>query len=174
MRGGTTDSEEESITTLADLYRDQLRDIYSVECQLVPALSELVSMATSEPLQRCLQQHIEETHRQKERLEAIGREHGWKLDGDPSKGMKGLIDGGHAHISEIAHPPARDFLIVAHTHRVEHYERAAYAVLLTLAARLGLHEDSIHLHSSMSEEQTMDTSLNQLAANELLVLISAK
>lgn len=167
-------SSNRSVTTLTDLYRDQLRDIYSVECQLIPALSELVSMVASEPLRRCLQQHVAETQRQKQRLESIGREHGWELGGDTSKAMKGLIAGGHAHIYKITHPPARDFLVVAHTHRVEHYECAAYAITLTLASKLGFHQDQVHLHTSLHEEQSMDTSLNQLADDELLDNIPAR
>lgn len=163
-----SDSGKQSINNLHGLYRDQLRDIYSVERQLIPALAELESMGESEPLRDQFRRQVEETRRQKERLEKIGQARGWDLGGDSSKAMEGLIDGGRSHVAEVDFPPARDFLIIAHTHRIKHYEIAAYAVTVSLADRLGLHEDSRLLSASLKEERATDESLSRLAADELL------
>lgn len=163
-----------SITSLRDLFLDQLRDIYSVECQLVPALAELELLGSSPALRQELQHHVGQTRRQKERLERIGGTHGWDLGGDPSKAMEGLIDGGRTHVVQVDFPPARDFLIIAHTHRIKHYELAAYTVIVTLAERLNLHGDAKLLGASMQEEQVMDRSLAHLAASELFDKIPAQ
>ncbi len=157
-----------SITTLDDLLLDQLRDIYSVECQLVPALEELASMCASQPLRQILEQHVEKTYRQKERLERIGRERGWDLGGDTSKAMEGLISGGRAHIKEVSFPPASDLLIVAHSHRIQHYELAAYMVTIALADRVGLEAEAKLLRASRDEEQQLDEVLKKLAEEELM------
>lgn len=156
------------MTSLQDLFLDQLRDLHSVERQLVPALEELASMASNDTLRRSLLRHAQDTRGQKERLEAIGREHGWDLEGDHSKAMEGLIEGGRSHVAEIDHPPARDFLIIAHSHRIEHYELAGYAVTIELAERLGLRDQSSLLRRSREEEQSMDEALTQIATRELL------
>lgn len=163
-----------AIANLHDLFRDQLRDIHSVECQLIPALAELESLGACEPLRRRFRRQVEETRGQKERLEAIGRARGWDLGGDPSKAMEGLISGGRAHVAKVDFQPARDFLIIAHTHRIKHYEIAAYAVTVTLADRIGLRQDAELLRASMEEERAMDESLTRLADQELLGEIPAE
>lgn len=161
-------SDGGSVTDLGDLLLDQLRDAFSVERQLIPALAELEAMANSLRLRRLIRKHVEETRQQVERLEKIGRARGWDLDGDPSKAMAGLIEGGRSHVAAVDFPPARDFLIVAHTHRIKHYELAAYAVTVSLADRLGFKEASELLRASRREEQAMDDSLARLASEELL------
>lgn len=156
----------QKITRVADLLLDQLRDVYSVELQLIPAFTELETLAASEPLRRHFQRQVEETRRQKERLEEIGRSRDWDLSGDKSKAMEGLIAGGRAHVIETDFPPARDYLITAHTRRIKRYEVAAYDVTIALADRLGLSE-SVLLQASLEEERQLAESLTRLST-ELL------
>ena len=163
-----------SIASLKNLYLDQLRDICSVERQLIPALGELEDLASSEPLRRLLRRHTEETRRQKERLEQIGRNLRWDLGGDSSQAMEGLIAGGRDHVAEVEFLPARDFLIIAHAHRIENYELAAYSVTVALADRLERGEDSRWLRASLDEERAVNDALTRLAYEDLLNAIPAE
>jgi ferritin-like metal-binding protein YciE len=161
------------IHTLQDLFIDQLRDIYSVECQLVAAQAELAVLANGAHLQGRLREHGAETRRHKQRLVDIGRAHGFDLEGGPSKVMEGLIAGGRAHLTEADDPYARDFLLIAHSHRIEHYEIAAYGVAVALARQIGLHAEAEMLSRSLNEEREMDAWLTRLASGKLLGRIPA-
>ncbi len=157
-----------STVSLCDLLLDQLRDVYSVEQQLIPAFAELESLATAPALRKHLRGEIARGREQAQRLERIGRSHGWDLGGDPSKAMKGLIEGGHAHVAEVEFLPARDFLIIAHSHRVKHYEMAAYAVTVTLAERIGLEDARASLQASLDEERASDEAFDSLTADAVM------
>lgn len=156
------------IQTLQDLLADQLRDLFSVESQLIAAQAELANMASGMHLQGRLREHGAETRRQRQRLLEIAANHHFDIEGDPSRGMEGLLAGGRSHILEAEAPEARDFLIIAHCHRIEHYEMAGYAVAAALAAQLGLDAEAELLNRSLNEEREMDRWLTRLAAATLL------
>jgi ferritin-like metal-binding protein YciE len=157
-----------AIQTLQDLFLDQLRDLFSVETQLVAAQTELAALASGSHLRGRLREHGMETRRHKQRLVEIARRHQFDLDGDPSRAMEGLIAGGREHLTEAEAPDARDFLIIAHSHRIEHYEMAAYGVAVALAGQLGLATEAELLSRSFNEEREMDRWLTRLAAATLL------
>lgn len=161
-------SREDSITDLKDLLRDQLRDLYSVETQLIPAFHELELLSPSATLRACMRENRETSERHQERLEDIGRARGWNLSGDTSKAMKGLIEGGHAHIASVEQSSARDLLIIAHTHRVKHYEMAAYHIVLMLSEQLGDEAEKRALQASLDEEQALDRALIKFAIDTVL------
>ncbi|MDP0499330.1 MAG: DUF892 family protein [Verrucomicrobiota bacterium JB022] len=168
-----SDTSQQRSVGLRDLYLDQLRDLYSVECQLIPAFEELAKLASCNNLQRLFERHVEETRLQQERLAAVGHAQGWDLGGDPSKAMEGLIKGGHAHIKDMPTPEARDVLIVAHTRRVKQYELAAYGIVEALAKRIGCRQDIERLRASADEEHAMDLALARLAEDDILDALPA-
>ena len=152
--------------TLADLLLDQLRDIFSVERQLGPAFKELEDLADAKTLRRHLRLQRAATCQQMQRLEEIGSSKGWKLGGDGSKAMEGLVAGGRSHVRETEFPPARDYLITAHARRIKRYEIAAYEVTFALAEKLGLPESAL-LKASLDEERQLAESLARISG-ELL------
>lgn len=156
-----------SIHTLRDLFFDQLRDLHSVESQLLEALPQLEQKATDPSLKQLFREHAEITMVQLERVGQIFEKYGEPLGEDQSKGMKGLLDGGDAHIAIATSSSVRDALIIAHTNRIEHYEIAGYGVAMAVAEALDLLEEADTLADSLKEEKEMDDAITRLAVGGL-------
>ena len=60
-----------SAKNLKDLFQEELKDIYTGESQILKTLPKLIRAAQSEELREALEQHLEETEGQKQRLETI-------------------------------------------------------------------------------------------------------
>ena len=60
-----------NMESLADVMRDELKDIYDAEKQLLKALPKLAKKASNAQLHQALEQHLQETEGHVERLEQI-------------------------------------------------------------------------------------------------------
>ena len=63
----------EETNPLEELLVDELKDIYSAENQIIKALPKMAKAASAPELKRAFERHLEETRRQVERLDQIGR-----------------------------------------------------------------------------------------------------
>ena len=82
------------IDTLSTLLQEELKDIYDAEKKLVKALPKMAKGASSPELRQALEEHLEVTKGQVQRLEQV-----FELLEKPAKaktcaGMKGLIEEG--------------------------------------------------------------------------------
>lgn len=156
--------------SLHDLYVHQLKDLYSAEDQLINALPTMAAKARHSQLKQAFESHLEETKRQKERLEQVFN----NLDEDPSgktcQAMKGLIKESNEFITEVENILANDAPdavidagLIADAQRVEHYEIAGYGTVCHYAEMLGRTEDLALLQSTLSEEKSADDKLNMIA-----------
>ena len=59
-----------TMSTVEDLLVDQIRDLYDAEKQLVRALPKMAKAASSDELRQAIEDHLEETTNQVQRLEA--------------------------------------------------------------------------------------------------------
>lgn len=148
--------------TPKDLFFDQLRDLHSVETQLVASLPTLVQRVSFPALAAAIARHAEETKRQAEVIASIFAVHNVEIGDDECKAMKGLIEGGDAHLEEVEVPTTRDLMMVAHCSRVEHYEIAAYGITLRLAQQLGLSDEAGLLSAILSEERAALAKLDEI------------
>jgi ferritin-like metal-binding protein YciE len=153
-----------SIAYPQDLFFDQLRDLYSVESQVILTLPELAEQAQNETLRRILTEAEGASVLQKQRLCEIFRRHAAEPGGDICKAMKGLIDGGNEHLAQTGDTVVRDLLLVAHTNRILHYEIAAYSFTATLAECAGFHREAAALNESLEEERKAAGRLASAAA----------
>lgn len=152
------------LSTPNDLFFDQLKDIYSVESQVILTLTDLADHATEEALKSLLLEHEGASERQKKTVSAILKRHGVDPGGDICKAMKGLIDGGNEHLAKAEDPLVRDLLLIAHWNRIEHYEIAAYGFTTSLARSLGLTRDAEELAEILEEETTTARQLAEIAS----------
>ena len=151
------------INSLRELYIDHLRDLYDAENQLLKALPKMAKEASSEELRQAIDEHLDETRGQVERLEEIFEQLGEKAKGKKCKGMQGLIEEGQETLDEDMEEDTKDAAIIAAAQRVEHYEISGYGTARTYATLLGENEASELLEETLKEEKETDQKLTQLA-----------
>jgi ferritin-like metal-binding protein YciE len=149
--------------TLEDLFVDQLKDLYNAEGQLITALPKMAKAAASEELRTALEEHLEETRVQQQRLERVFETLGKPAKGKTCKAMQGLVEEGKEVLEEDMSPAVKDAAIIAACQRIEHYEIAGYGCVRTYATLLGYEEAAALLDETLQEEGMADKNLNALA-----------
>jgi ferritin-like metal-binding protein YciE len=149
--------------TLADLFLDELQDIYDAEHRITKALPKLVKAATSPELQSALQKHLKETEGQITKLEQV-----FKSIGEPAKAKKcdatvGLLDEGDAIAKEFKGSPAINAALISAGQKVEHYEIASYGCLIEWAGMLGHDKAAGLLQQILDQEKGANDKLTELA-----------
>jgi Mn-containing catalase len=159
------ESSEGENEAIQELLVDQLRDILHAEKQLVKALPKMVKAARSSQLQRCFEQHLQETEQQVARLDECLSILGAKSRAKPCKGMMGIIEEGQEVIEESKDKDdaAADLALIGAAQRVEHYEISGYITARNLAQQLKHSAVVQYLSLSLGEEENADQLLNQIA-----------
>ena len=164
------------MVNLRDLLQHEIDDLYSAEEQIIDALPKMVEKATDSQLKRALNEHLQVTKRQKERLEKVKQlmeknnqersEPGFleKLfGGGKCKGTEGLIKEGEKLMGENMDSKVRDAAIIAAAQKIEHYEISGYGTARAYAMQLGLNEVEQLLTETLNEEYKADNDLTALA-----------
>jgi ferritin-like metal-binding protein YciE len=152
-----------SVATAEELFVDELKDIYSAEKQAVRAYPRLTKAVQSDELKQAMQEHLEQTKGQIERLDRIFEILDKRSSGKTCEGMKGLVEEAQTHVEEIEKGPVLDCAIIGALQRVEHYEIAAYGTVATLAEAMGQEEVKELLGETLEEEKETDERLTQVA-----------
>jgi ferritin-like metal-binding protein YciE len=147
------------ITTLQQLFVEQLKDLYSAETQLIDALPKMADAAHAAALKQGFRTHLAETKEHVRRLEKILKGLKQKPEGKTCKAMQGLVKEGSETISEDASPDVKDAALIAAAQRVEHYEIAGYGCARTYANLLGLKSEARVLETTLKEEAATDKKL---------------
>jgi len=151
------------MSSLHDLYVEQLKDLYSAEGQFLKCLPALAERTSSDPLKGAL-----------EDLHSLGRVHVDRLEqifmrleeaptGNRCKGMEGLIAEGRDLLGEDADPAVLDAGVIGSVQRTLHYEIASYGCVRTYAELLGDAAAVDALGSTLDEEVRADRALTELA-----------
>ena len=150
---------------IEELLVEQLRDLLNAEGQLVKALPKMAKAARSERLQLALENHLEETTLQVDRLKEVFQLIGVPAKAKPCRGMEGLIEEGNEVIAEGQEldDAAADLALIAAAQKVEHYEISAYGTARAMAGQAGLPTVSELLGKSLAEEEVADNLLTQVA-----------
>ncbi len=153
------------LETMEQLFIDELQDLYSAETQIIDALPKMIEKANSTELRQAFDTHLQQTRRQKERLDRIFDQLP-KVDRDDKtcKGIKGIIDEGEKLIKDAKDADVRDAGMIAGAQRVEHYEISAYGTARTYAQLLGRTEWARLLQETLDEEKQTDQLLNTIAS----------
>ena len=151
------------ITTLQEVFVDQIKDLYSAETQIIKALPKLAKAATSPELKKGFLHHLEQTKEHAARLETICQELDVKPTGKKCLATAGLVAEGEEAIEEDATPEMKDLMLIAAAQRVEHYEMAGYTCVCALAKALGHKEALKALSITLSEETATDAKLIALS-----------
>jgi ferritin-like metal-binding protein YciE len=156
-----------TVTTMEDLFLDEIRDLYDAEKQLTKALPKMAKAAASDQLREAFEQHLTETQRQVERLEEIFGQLDKRAVGKKCPAMQGLIAEGEDVIKEMEDSSVRDAGLIAAAQKVEHYEMSGYGSACAHARILGYVAAVPLLEQTLNEEKETDRRLNELAENSI-------
>ncbi len=152
-----------AIKSANDLFLNELKDIYSAEKQAVRAYPRLNKAVESQELKGALQQHLDQTKQQVERLDRIFEILEKRAGGKTCEAMKGLLEEAAEDVEEIEVGPILDAALIGGLQRVEHYEIAAYGTVVALAKAMGQDEIQQLLAQTLQEEKDTDQKLTEVA-----------
>lgn len=164
----------EKLVNLRELLEHEIDDLYSAEEQIIEALPKMVEKAGNPELKKALNDHLNVTKAQKDRLDKVKKllETGGKTEpgileklfgGTKCKGTEGLIKEGEKLMGEGMEPAVRDAAIIASAQKIEHYEISGYGTARAYAMQLGLSEVESLLTETLNEEYEADDNLTALA-----------
>jgi ferritin-like metal-binding protein YciE len=148
---------------LQDLLKADLKDVLHAENQIVKALPRMIRKASHPELQEALEQHLEETKEQVNRVEQVMGLLGMPVRAKTCKAMQGILEEGKEVMGEDAEDDVMDAALIGAAQKVEHYEIATYGTLCTYAELLGLEEAKRLLGQNLEEEKNTDQKLTDLA-----------
>lgn len=177
----------EKMINLRDLLMHEVQDLTSAEEQIIEALPAMIKKANNGTLKKSLQDHLEVTEMQLQRLDQVkqllenenggeesnGKERKGFLGGlfgggaHKCKGMEGLIKEGEKVMGEDMSPEVLDAAIIACAQKIEHYEICGYGTARAYARELNLGEVAELLEETLNEEYEADDLLTDLAVGKL-------
>lgn len=140
------------VATLRDVLMDELQDLLDAEKQLVRALPKTARAVSHPELESLLQEHLEVTKGQVDRLERVFGVFGERPKSKPCPGMKGLVEEQQEIVSENQGQAMLDASLLGAAQKVEHYEIAGYSNCIALAQEIGMTDAVRLLEETLREE----------------------
>ena len=153
--------------SLQKLYEEQLKDLHSVERQIIQALPKMIKAAEDQELTDTLQEHLDITRRQLGRLDTIFENLGKRGTGKKCKGIEGILEEGKELLEKDIDPDVLDAGIIAAAQHVEHYEMAGYGTVAEYARLLGENDAEKLLRETLDEEKDADKRLTKIAERRI-------
>jgi ferritin-like metal-binding protein YciE len=157
------------LETLQDLMVENLRDLYSAENQILKAGPKMLKAVENEQLRTALEEHLEETKGQVERLKTIFQQLGEKPTGHHCNGMEGLLEENKEMMEEDGDAEVIAAGLIVGQQKVEHYEIAGYGSAVTFAKLLGNKQAADLLGQTLNEEKKADELLTKIAKQTINV-----
>jgi ferritin-like metal-binding protein YciE len=123
----------------------------------------MIEQATNRDLTAAFRAHLDETHKQIERLQKVFEKLGRQPKGTDCPAIDGIIKEADHTAAEVDDKSVLDAALVAAAQAVEHYEICRYGTLIAWAEELG-HDDVVRfLTTNLNEEKAANTKLNTVA-----------
>ena len=155
------------IKSMDDLFMHVLKDIYYAEGQIVKALPDMIEKATNRELTAALQNHLEETKRQVQRLDQAFELIGESPKGTSCPAIDGIIKEANEITGNIAETKVLDAALITAAQGVEHYEIARYGTLIAWAEEIGNSAVAKLLTTTLNEEKAADKKLTTIAERKV-------
>ena len=155
------------VDSLRKLLAHELQDLHSAEQQIMEVLPEMVSAAHDPDLKQAFTDHLSQTRTHLTRLEQVCEKLGISPEGEPCRGMQGLIEEGRMMIKDGEASAVRDAALISSAQRIEHYEIAAYGSARTFAEKLDEIAAADLLQETLNEEGMTDQHLTRLALRKV-------
>lgn len=158
-----------TLSSLKDVYIDQLQDIYSADRQALGATKELRDAATNKELKDALDRGVTGIQKGMDALTTIIKGHDADPTGEFCKGMEGLVKEAQAHVlnADFSDDDVRDAMIITQYQRMAHYGIAGYGCCVAFAKRLGLDEDVSKLEECLDQTYEGDRAMTDLAVGDI-------
>ena len=153
------------ISTLSDLYIDELKDLWSANDQMVRALKKIMPQATSPKLRQMLETSQQGIAGHTKLLKALIANQDEDVSKEHCKGMDGLAAEAIKHTIEEApvKGPVLDAAIIAQYQRMTHYGITGFGTVAAFAKALKLDDDNEQLKSAVKDMYAADELMTELA-----------
>lgn len=158
-----------TLSTLKDVYIDQLQDLYSANRQALDATRKLEKHASNSELKSALGAGVSGIQDGLSVVETLVKGHGAKPTGEFCKGMEGLVKEVNAHVIEadFGDDDVRDAMIISQYQRMAHYGIAGYGCVEAFAERLGLEGEASKLRKCKEETAGGDKRMTGIAIGKV-------
>jgi len=152
------------IESLQDLFTTELRYAYDCEQKLVKkGLPTMIEAATTPELRNALEQHLEETRNQLNRLERVFSSIGVEAKTLDNDILDEITSSAKDMIEDIDASTLHDAALIVGSNKVEHYEMALYGSLVAFAEQLGFEDAARLLEQTLDEEKAADAKLTEIS-----------
>lgn len=153
------------ISTLSELYVDELKDLWSANDQMAKALNKIAPQATHPKLSQMLERSQQGITAHTGLLKAILASQDAEVSKEHCKGMEGLVKEAITHTLDDAPEkgPVLDAAIIAQYQRMTHYGITGFGTVAAFSEALGLNEDNARLKGAVKEMYGADDLMSELA-----------
>lgn len=153
------------ISSLADLYVDELKDLWSANDQMVRALKKIAPRATNPKLQQMLATSQQGVASHTDLLKALIANQGDEVSKEHCKGMEGLVSEAIKHTIEDAPDKGAvlDAAIIAQYQRMTHYGITGFGTVAAFSKALKLDDDNEQLRAAVKDMYKSDELMTELA-----------
>ncbi len=159
--------------SLHGLFDDQLHELYAAEHEQVKHMPALIEAAVSLELKTTLQNHLTETEKQFDRLQAILTSRGVTTRGRRCRAIDSLLKQGADICERGGNEMILDLGLIFTVRQIENVERGLHEITRTLAEALGLVDIVRVLDQSRDEEDHMERALTVLG-DDMIDTIAAE
>ena len=153
------------ISTLSDLYIDELKDLWSANDQMAKALKKIAPKASHAKLKQMLDSAQTGISGHTDLLKALIANQGEKVSKEHCKGMEGLVSEAIKHT--IDHGPEKgpilDAAIIAQVQRMTHYGITGFGTVAAFSKALKLPDDNKQLKAAVKDMYKSDELMTELA-----------
>lgn len=163
-----------SINNIQDLLVMELGELYSIEQQIIEAMPQISQIASSPELKQDLQEHLETTKTQKQRLERIFGMMDLQPQVHEVKSFGQMLHEAQQMLGMIEDPDVRDAALISAAQKVEHIEMAGYGSARSHALEADLEEIAEILQQTLDEAGEADELLTDVAEGDVNVKASER
>jgi len=159
------------ISSLKELYIDELKDLWSANDQMAKALTKIAPQATNPKLVSMLSNSQTGIAKHTEVLKALIEGQGEKVKKEHCKGMQGLVEEAIKHTVEDAPEtgPVLDAAIISQYQRMTHYGITGFGTVSAFATALKEEDDQKKLSAAVKDMYKADDLMSELAESAVNV-----
>lgn len=153
------------ISSLSDLYIEELKDLWSANDQMAKALKKMAPKATNPKLKQMLEASQDGIADHTNLLKALIANQDETVSKVHCKGMEGLVKEAVKHTIDEAPKkgPLLDASIIAQYQRMTHYGLTGFGTVAAFSSALKLKDDSKQLKAAVKDMHAADELMTELA-----------